>query len=278
MNSRVSPYFKMASQTQRKHIKPVLENSSKTNESDWSPDNWEQVYDNIRQMRSERSAPVDTMGCERSHDISATPAVQRFQCLISLMLSSQTKDEVNFGAMTRLKNNGLTIDNILETSDTKLGELIYPVGFWRRKVVYIKETSQILKDKYNSDIPKTVEELCQLKGVGPKMAYICMNVAWGQPTGIGVDTHVHRICGRLGWTEECIIQNKPGSPWSHGFLGIDGLRLTGCWLGLARRTVFLLVQSVATVLTETFVLLDSSGFLRLRRSTHQPKVFSRNEL
>jgi len=203
MNSRVSPYFKMASQTQRKHIKPVLENSSKTNESDWSPDNWEQVYDNIRQMRSERSAPVDTMGCERSHDISATPAVQRFQCLISLMLSSQTKDEVNFGAMTRLKNNGLTIDNILETSDTKLGELIYPVGFWRRKVVYIKETSQILKEKYNSDIPKTVEELCQLKGVGPKMAYICMNVAWGQPTGIGVDTHVHRISERLGWTEEC---------------------------------------------------------------------------
>jgi len=199
MNSLVSPYFKMAGQ--RKHIKPVLEMSSKTNEPDSFPDNWEQVYDNIRQMRSERTAPVDTMGCERSFDMSAAPPVQRYQILVSLMLSSQTKDEVNYAAMTRLKNYGLTIDHILETSDTKLGELIYPVGFWRRKVAYIKESSQVLKDKYNSDIPRSVEELVQLKGVGPKMAYICMNVAWGKPTGIGVDTHVHRISERLGWTK-----------------------------------------------------------------------------
>ena len=94
--------------------------------------------------------------------------------------------------MTRLKDHGLTIDNILATSDEKLGELIYPVGFWKRKVVYIKETCQILKDKFDGDIPNTVEELCKLKGVGPKMAHLCMNIAWGQQSGIGVDTHVHR--------------------------------------------------------------------------------------
>ena len=39
-----------------------------------------------------------------------------------------------------------------------------------------------------------------MPGVGPKMAYLCMNVAWKENTGIGVDTHVHRICNRLGWT------------------------------------------------------------------------------
>jgi endonuclease-3 len=53
------------------------------------------------------------------------------------------------------------------TSDEKLGELIYPVGFWKRKVEYIKATAQILKEKYNSDIPGTVEELCKLKASVP---------------------------------------------------------------------------------------------------------------
>lgn len=41
-----------------------------------------------------------------------------------------------------------------------------------------------------------------LPGVGPKMAHICMNVAWDKLSGIGVDTHVHRICNRLGWVKK----------------------------------------------------------------------------
>lgn len=49
------------------------------------------------------------------------------------MLSSQTKDEVNYAAMQRLKKYGLTVEKMLEISDEKLGKLIYPVGFWRVK-------------------------------------------------------------------------------------------------------------------------------------------------
>ena len=51
------------------------------------------------------------------------------------------------------------------------------------------------QDNYDCDIPRTVKDLCKLKGVGPKMAHICMSSAWGEPSGIGVDTHVHRISG-----------------------------------------------------------------------------------
>lgn len=47
------------------------------------------------------------------------------------MLSSQTKDEINYAAMQRLKEHGLTVNNILDTSDEQLGKLIYPVGFWK---------------------------------------------------------------------------------------------------------------------------------------------------
>ena len=196
----------------RKHIKVELEPQLKLEElgeknesipnspsEKQSPLNWERLYANILEMRKDLSAPVDTMGCERAHDAAAEPKVQRFQCLVSLMLSSQTKDEVNFAAMTRLKENGLTVDNLINTDDETLGKLIYPVGFWKTKVKYLKRTSLILKEKYDCDIPKNVEELCKLPGVGPKMAYICMNVAWKKPTGIGVDTHVHRITNRLKW-------------------------------------------------------------------------------
>lgn len=55
----------------------------------------------------------------------------RYQTLIALMLSSQTKDQVTHAAMQRLKEHGLTIDQILETSNDDLGKLIYPVGFWK---------------------------------------------------------------------------------------------------------------------------------------------------
>jgi endonuclease-3 len=66
----------------------------------------------------------------------------------------------------------------------------------------LKKTCQVLKDQYDGDIPKTVKELCQLPGVGPKMAHLTMNIAWKEVSGIGVDTHVHRISNRLGWVKK----------------------------------------------------------------------------
>lgn len=58
-------------------------------------------------------------------------------------------------------------------------------GCFQSKVTYIKKTSEILKNQYNCDIPRTVEDLCKLPGVGPKMAHLCMKTAWGEITGIG---------------------------------------------------------------------------------------------
>lgn len=52
------------------------------------------------------------------------------------MLSSQTKDQVTFAAMERLRARGLTVDNILLMSDEELGTLIYPVGFWKVRIKF----------------------------------------------------------------------------------------------------------------------------------------------
>ena len=103
--------------------------------------------------------------------------------------------------MLRLREHGLTVENILKTDEETLGKLIYPVGFYKNKAKYIKKTCQILRDSYNDDIPDNVKDLCKLPGVGPKMAHLTMNIAWKNQSGIGVDTHVHRIVARLGWTD-----------------------------------------------------------------------------
>lgn len=72
----------------------------------------------------------------------------------------------------------------------------------QRKADFIKRTTQILKDQYQGDIPPSLKELIKLPGVGPKMAHIVMDVGWNQITGIGVDTHVHRISNRLKWVQK----------------------------------------------------------------------------
>jgi endonuclease-3 len=176
-----------------------LHSEEKLNDSVWNPPLWREQLANIMEMRRNRDAPVDTMGCGVISDITAKPQDYRYQVLVSLMLSSQTKDQVTSDAMKRLRQHGCSVNNILSTSDEELGKLIYPVGFWNKKVVYIKKASAILARDYAGDIPNTIQGLCSLPGVGPKMAHLVMKWAWDTVTGIGVDTHVHRISNRLGW-------------------------------------------------------------------------------
>lgn len=202
------------------------------------PSNWETMYNIVKKMREDNpTAPVDTMGCAELYWRASSPKDRRFQTLIALMLSSQTKDTVTAVAMQRLhtelgeqadcvndikteqtehisdikikteedeskvsgKDSTLNLANILAVSPTKLNELIEKVGFHNNKTKYIKAAALILRDKFEGDIPPTPEELMSLPGVGPKMAYLCMSAAWGKHLGIGVDVHVHRITNLWGW-------------------------------------------------------------------------------
>ncbi|CAE6345384.1 unnamed protein product [Rhizoctonia solani] len=167
-----------------------------------APPNWEKQYSLIEDMRSRIDAPVDTMGCAKAMSGVGSLKDQRFGALVSLMLSSQTKDEVTAAAVENLRRTlpgGLTVDSILAAEPSVISNAIGKVGFWRRKTEYIRAAAQILLDKYDSDVPKTVDELCALPGVGPKMSFLVLQVAWNINVGIGVDIHVHRITNRLGW-------------------------------------------------------------------------------
>ena len=97
------------------------------------------------------------MGSEKITETKVDPNIFRYQTLISLMLSSQTKDEITSSAMKNLINYGLTIENILKLKKEELEKLIYPVGFYKRKSEYILKTSLILKEKYKSKYSKTLK-------------------------------------------------------------------------------------------------------------------------
>eukprot|EP00753_Platysulcus_tardus_P018610 PLAT6964.1.p1 GENE.PLAT6964.1~~PLAT6964.1.p1 ORF type:complete len:301 (-),score=90.85 PLAT6964.1:188-1090(-) len=165
------------------------------------PEGWQEVLRAIEGMRAARDAPVDGMGCEVLAEEEVPDKTFRYQTLVALMLSSQTKDEVTAAGVKRLQGFGLTAESIAAADEAALGKLIHPVGFWRKKASYLKRTSAILCEKYDGDIPPTVEEMVALPGVGPKMAFLAMSCAWKNCVGIGVDVHVHRISNRLGWVD-----------------------------------------------------------------------------
>ncbi|KAF2214907.1 hypothetical protein CERZMDRAFT_66159 [Cercospora zeae-maydis SCOH1-5] len=186
--ARRQPSKKIKSEDGTVHIEP--------------PANWEQLYDLTAQMRKRILAPVDTMGCESLAEKHRSPVDQRLQTLVSLMLSSQTKDTVTAVAMKNLQEGlpgGFDLEALLNVSPENLNSMINKVGFHNNKTKFIKQVALILKEKFNSDIPDTIEGLVSLPGVGPKMAYLTMSAAWGKDEGIGVDVHVHRITNLWGW-------------------------------------------------------------------------------
>ncbi|XP_008278535.1 endonuclease III-like protein 1 isoform X2 [Stegastes partitus] len=203
----------------RRQIKVEYDRDDGVKTEHWEPADWKKQLGFIREMRSSRDAPVDKMGAEKCYDTDAPGHVRRFQVLVSLMLSSQTKDQVTAAAMQKLRVHGCTVDNILATDDEKLGKLIYPVGFWRNKVKYLKLTSAMLQKEFGGDIPNSVEGLVRLPGVGPKMAHLAMDIAWDQVSGIGWD----------GSGSRPRTQRRHAKPWRNGYPGSCGVRSTGCW-------------------------------------------------
>ena len=98
------------------------------------------------------------------------------------MLSSQTKDEITDASISKLRaalGGSISIDGIISADEPTISQAIDRVGFWRRKTGYLKKTALKLRDDFDSDVPKTVDELCSLPGVGPKMAFLALQTAWG---------------------------------------------------------------------------------------------------
>lgn len=177
------------------------------------PKDWYKIYNEVALMREHFESPVDTMGCESIPNTiqpglsEMKPRVYRFQLLVSLILSSQTKDEVTYNAMVNLNRHlmdkgfedGLTLEAVLTLLEAEVDSLILKVGFHRKKAAYILKSASMLKEKAGGDVPQTVDEIIRLPGVGPKMAYLLVQRGWNINEGIGVDVHVHRLAQMWRW-------------------------------------------------------------------------------
>ncbi|KAJ7221509.1 DNA glycosylase [Mycena pura] len=167
-----------------------------------APARWREMYDAIKTMRSEIDAPVDTMGCQMAQRHETDPKVRLFITLVSLILSPQTTDKVVDAAVITLRTalgGSVSLDAVLAADPIVISDAINKVGMWRAKTKYLKASAEKLRDDFDGDVPQTIEDLLTLPGVGPKVGFLVLQSAWNINDGIGVDVHVHRITGLLGW-------------------------------------------------------------------------------
>ncbi|POY74351.1 hypothetical protein BMF94_2545 [Rhodotorula taiwanensis] len=178
-----------------------------------APKRWEETYEVIRKQRQTIFAPVDGMGCEQGgrsakkegeDEPVESEKDKRLSIIVSLMLSSQTKDPVTHQATMNLRYQlpgGLTLEALEAATVEQIDQCICKVGFHNTKAKNLKLLAERLRTHHDGDVPGDLPSLLEIVGVGPKMAYLYLQ-ATGQNIGIGVDTHVHRITNRLRWHQK----------------------------------------------------------------------------
>lgn len=120
-----------------------------------------------------------------------------FKVLVATILSARTKDETTAEVCRRLFKKVSKPSDLNKFTVKQVEKLIFPIGFFRTKAKHLKELPAALDRLYAGKIPNTIDELCELPGVGRKTANLVVTVAFDK-YGICVDVHVHRICNRLG--------------------------------------------------------------------------------
>lgn len=124
------------------------------------------------------------------------------QLLISTILSAQCTDKrVNMITPNLFAHYKTALD-FASADRRELEQEIHSTGFFRSKAKNIIEACQAIVDRHRGVVPKTMEELLELPGVGRKTANCVLGGAYGIQSGIVVDTHVIRLSKRLGLTND----------------------------------------------------------------------------
>ncbi|MCD6215512.1 MAG: endonuclease III [Candidatus Aenigmarchaeota archaeon] len=145
-----------------------------------------------------------------------------FKVLVATILSARTNDKTTIAAAGRLFSKIHKLNDLKNLSSKKIEKIIYPVSFYRNKAKYLKRLPSEIKIMFNGKIPKDVNGLVKLSGVGRKTANLVSSVAFGKQA-ICVDTHVHRVMNRIGYvktktpfeTEMALRKKLPKKYWIH---------------------------------------------------------------
>jgi endonuclease-3 len=151
--------------------------------------------------KSRASKIIKLLEKEHSDAKIALHYANPLELLIATILSAQCTDErVNIVTKTLFRKYR-SVEDYADADLKELEDDVRSTGFYRNKAKNIKKCCQMLIEKFNSEIPRTMEEILQLPGVARKTANIVLSNAYGVIEGIAVDTHVRRLAQRLGLTE-----------------------------------------------------------------------------
>jgi len=143
-----------------------------------------------------------------------------FRVLIATVLSLRTQDETTAAASRRLFARADTPAAMERLRAATIARLIYPVGFYRTKAKAIRAICRDLRTRFDGQVPRDLDALLTLQGVGRKTANLVLTLGFRAP-GICVDTHVHRITNRWGYvrtvtpheTEMALRRKLPRRHW-----------------------------------------------------------------
>ncbi|MBI5199042.1 MAG: endonuclease III [Nitrospirae bacterium] len=124
-----------------------------------------------------------------------------FELFVATILSAMTTD-VHVNKVTEnLFKKYRSFRDYAETPFEKFQKDISSINFYRNKAKNIQASAKMIMEKFNSKVPRTMDELLSLPGVARKTANIILSNAYGINEGIAVDTHVKRLSDRLGFTK-----------------------------------------------------------------------------
>jgi endonuclease-3 len=124
-----------------------------------------------------------------------------FELLIATILSAQCTDERVNMVTPELFRRWPTPEKMAAAPIDQLEKVIHSTGFFRNKAKNIKACSRELAEKHDGEVPRDIEAMVTLPGVGRKTANVVLGTCFGMATGVVVDTHVTRISNRLGLTK-----------------------------------------------------------------------------
>lgn len=145
-----------------------------------------------------------------------------FELLIATILSAQTTDKKVNEVMPTLFAEFPDAYSLANADLKRVEQIVKPLGYYRQKAKTIVSTAKALVERFNGEVPQSMDNMLQLPGVGRKTAAIVLGTAYGVQEGIAVDTHVQRLSQRLGLTknkqpekiEQDLMAIVPQKEWS----------------------------------------------------------------
>lgn len=159
----------------------------------------------------------------REYPNAKTPLIHKdpLQLLVATILSAQCTDERVNKVTPALFRKYKTAHDFAGARQADLEKMIHSTGFYKAKAKNIIGCCKMIVEKHGGKVPKSLEEMVLLPGVGRKTANVVLGEIWGIP-GVVVDTHVKRLTYRMGLTkntdpvkiEQDIMRLLPPKDWN----------------------------------------------------------------